>query len=188
MTEQKTTRRRPTRTAKSEPKVEVNVVEEKVEVIEKVVESKPVKQPLTDSDKVTVMNNTTGRYGYVGKSGYSFQLEEYGDTADVPFGELRAMSASKQKRHITDAFIIILDDEAVEELNYSKLYEDVLDVDGVESILSQPEKLKLTLPKMPKIMRETVITIARQKYKNGELNDLRVINAIKDSVDINIME
>jgi len=187
MTEQKTTTTTRKRTTRATKAVEP-VAEEKVETVKETVKPTPVKKALQDSDKVTVMNNTTGRYGYVGKSGYSFQLEEYGDTADIPFSELRAMSASKQKRHITDAFIIILDDEAVEELNYTKIYEDILDTEGVENVLSQPEKLKSTLPKMPKIMRETVITIARQRYRNGDLTDLRVINAIKESVDVNIME
>lgn len=158
-------------------------VEEKTENV-----AKQEKRQLKDNDKITVMNNTTGRYGYIGKSGYSFQLEEYGDTAEVPFSELRAMSASKQKRHITDALIIILDEDAVRELNYTKLYENIFDAEGIEKLLAYPDKLRNTLPKMPKIMMETLITIAKQKYKDGQLNNLSVINAIKNAVGVNIMD
>lgn len=194
MTEQKpTTRKTPTsRANKNNPKTTIEkVVEaENIEpIVDDVVEVKLVeKQPLSDTDKVTVMNNCMGRYGYRGNSGYAFQLEEYGDTANIPFGELRAMSASKHKTHITNAYIVILNEDAVEELNYTKLYENILDSNGVEKILSHPDKIKETLVKMPKNMRETVVSIAKKKLQNGELTDLRVVNAIKESVNVDIME
>ena len=158
-------------------------VEEKTENI-----VKQEKRQLKDTDKITVMNNTTGRYGYIGKSGYSFQLEEYGDIDEIPFSELRTMSASKQKRHITDALIIILDEDAVRELNYTKLYENIFDAEGIEKLLAYPDKLCNTLPKMPKFMMETLITIAKQKYKDRQLNNLKVIDAIKNTIGVNIMD
>lgn len=179
---------------KAQPKTEtvVDAVEnvDVVEVVEKVekVETKPVKRELTDSTKVSVMNNTTGRYGYIGKSGYSFELEEYGDIAEIPFSEIRSMVSSSQKRHITDAFIIILDEDVVKELNYTKLYQNILDQEGIENLLANPEKLKEALPNLPTLMRETVLTFARQKVKNNELWDNRVINAIKEIAKIDISE
>ena len=194
MTEQKTARSRNSRSkTKNEntPTEVTNVdVTEEVATETKVTPTKVevTKEELKDTDKITVMNNTTGRYGYTGRSGYSFELEEYGDTARIPFSELREMVASRQKVHITKAFIVILNDEAIEELNLNKLYQTILDDEGVESLLKDATKIKELLPVMPPIMRETAITIARNKYKNGQLTDLTIINAIKESTNINIME
>lgn len=194
MTEQKTTR---TRNTRAKTKVEQALVEQvDTQVVDQATEEKTkptkieatTKQSIKESDKIAVMNNTTGRYGYIGRSGYSFELEEYGDIAYVPFSELREMLASRQKVHVTSAFIVILDNDAIEELNLQKLYETILDDNGVEKLLAEPHKIKDILPNMPKIMRETVISIARRKLKSDQLNDLRVVKAIKDSVDIDIME
>ena len=196
MTEQKTTRTRNTRTKAKIESAPVEVVNVDVTVAEDVVtETKnpttkieTVKDELKDTDKIIVMNNTTGRYGYTGRSGYSFELEEYGDTARIPFGELREMIASRQKVHITKAFIVIMNDDAIEELNLGKLYQTILDDQGVENLLTDDNKIKELLPEMPPTMRETVVAIARKKYKNGQLTNLKVINAIKESTNINIME
>lgn len=194
MTEQKTTRARSTR---AKTKVETAPVEQvDTQVVDQTTEEKTkptkieatTKQSIKESDKIAVMNNTTGRYGYIGRSGYSFELEEYGDIAYVPFSELREMLASRQKVHVTSAFIVILDTDAIEELNLQKLYETILDDNGVENLLTQPHKVKDILPKMPKIMRETVISIARRKFKSRELTNLAIADAIKDSVKIDIME
>lgn len=186
MTEQKTT----TRGRKTAPKS----VEPKVDKLEEVVEAKVEKTPvkakaqLSKDDKIPVMNNTTGRYGYSGRSGYSFELEEYGDITDIPFGELQAMRSGSQKRHLEDAFIIILDEDAVVELNYTKLYESVLDESGVEELLTDAKKLENVITKMPLVMRETVVSIAKKKYKDGSLFNLHVIKAIEKNLNVKILD
>ncbi|WP_144509963.1 hypothetical protein [Bacillus sp. FJAT-22090] len=185
MAEQKTsTRKTPTR--KTTTKVETKTTD--VEKVENKVEKSKEKVKLSKDDKIPVMNNTTGRYGYIGRSGYSFELEEYGDVTDVPFGELQAMRSGSQKRHLEDAFIIILDEEAVEELNYTKLYENVLDSDGVEELLSDVEKLNKVADKMPLAMRETVISVGKRKYKDGTLSNLHVIRAIENNFNVKILD
>ena len=143
---------------------------------------------LSANDLVTVMNNTTGRYGYVGRSGYSFELEEYGDTAQVPFSELQSMRSSSQKRHLEDAFLVILDETAVAQLNYTKLYEHVLNEESVEELFSNPHRLEETLTKMPLVMRETVTSIAKQKFMNRTLFDIRVIETIEKCLNVKIIE
>lgn len=143
---------------------------------------KEAPKKLAKDEFIPVMNNTTGRYGYIGRSGYSFELEEYGDIADIPFGELQTMRTS-QKRHLEDAFIIIMDEQAVKELNYTKLYENILDAEGVESVLEDIEKLEKILPKMPLVMRETFVTIAKRKFKDDDIN-LKAVRAIEKHLDV----
>lgn len=146
---------------------------------------KPVKKKLHNDDEIEVMNNTTGRYGYKGKSGFAMEMTEYGDILEIPFGELKRMR-SEQKRHIEDAFIVILDEDAVRELRYEKLYENVFDKDNVEKLLKNPERLAETLPKMPPTMRETVGSIAIKRIKNKQIFDMRIKDAVEKTLGVTI--
>lgn len=171
--------------------------EEKATVDTKVVEetkpekkdTKPKVRTFDKNDDVEIMNNTTGRYGYSARSGFAVEMEEYGDILSIPFGELKTMR-STQKRHIEDAFIVILDEDAVKELKLEKLYENVLDAEGVEDVLNDKEhgheRLDKMLPKMPTGMREVVAEIATRKFRSGELYDMRIKKVLEDNLDIKI--
>lgn len=169
-------------------KVEPVEVAEEVESESKK-ETKPKQQKLNKNDDVVIMNNTTGRYGYISRSGFAVEMNEYGDTVTIPFGELETMRSS-QKRHIEDAFIVILDEDAVKQLRYEKLYESVLDEDGVEEILHDTDnghtRLEKMINKMPKTMRETVGAIATRKFKQGDLYDMRIKKVLEDNLKIKI--
>lgn len=162
-------------------------VEDTSEVEKEVVKPTPKveKKKLDNDDEVVIMNNTTGRYGYRGRSGFAMEMTEYGDTLDIPFGELKRMRA-EQKRHLEDAFIIVLDEDAVKELRYEKLYENIFDRDSVEELLRNPEQLIEVLPKMPSAMKETVGSIAIKRIKNGEIFDMRVKKAVEDTLNVKI--
>lgn len=162
-------------------------IEEVTEVVEAVkVEKKPEKRKIGSDENIEIMNNTTGRYKYVSnRSGFTVEMNDYADLESIPFGELRTMSSS-QKRHITDAFIVILDEDAVKELGYEKLYENVVNREGIEELLADHEKLDEILPKMPKTMRETIGAIAKRKFKNKELYDTRVKAVIEKNLAITI--
>ena len=184
-----TTTRKPRTATKAKVEVEqVETVQEVVEEVKKPVTRQVAKTTLDESDLVTVMNNTTGRYMYKSRDNRTtIELEEYGDTASITFGELKLMF-SGQKKHITEAFIIILDEDAVEGINYTKQYQNILDPEQVEELLTKPEVIKEVLPKMPKTMQEVVIYTAKRKFKNDELSDIRIVNAIRDASKINILE
>lgn len=179
--------------AKKAPKKAVvkKEIQEEVEVKipEKKEDTKPEKRTFDKYDDVEIMNNTTGRYGYTSRSGFSLEMEEYGDTLSVPFGELKTMR-STQKRHIEDAFIVILDEDAIKELKLEKLYESVLDNEGVEEVLHDSdrghERLGKMLPKMSKGMREVVAEIAIRKFNSGELYDMRIKKVLEDNLKIKI--
>lgn len=179
MTEQKTTTRKP-RTART--KTTPNTVVE-----ETLIKVEEVKYEIKDTDKIAVMNNTTGKYAYHGDNGYSFTLEEYGDVAHVPFEKLRHIMASK-KAHVTKGYIMILNEDAVDELNQNKLYENMYTPEEVDELLEDATLLLAKYPKMPDIMKETVIYRARQKSKLGEIESMSIVKAIRElaKVDINV--
>lgn len=192
MSEEKKTASKKAPTKKAPPKkieplnTDIEEVSESTPTPSPKVEVKPEKRAFNADDKVEIMNNTTGKYKYTSKrSGFALEMEDYGDTEDITFGELRTMS-STQKRHISDAFIVILDEEVVKELGYEKLYMNVFNYEGVEELFNDPDKLNEVLPKMPVTMRETLGTIAIRKFKNNELFDLRVKSVIEKNLKVTI--
>lgn len=163
-------------------KVETPEVESKTETK---VEPKKVEKKLTNDTEIEVMNNTTGKWGYLGRSGFAVSMTEYGDVIEIPFGELKRMKA-EQKRHLEAPFIVILDEDAVKELRYEKLYEGIVSDYGLEELLGNPDKLEKVLPKMPETMKETTLTIARRKFNSGELNDLSIKKVLESNLKIKI--
>src|SRR6185312_5291250 len=149
---------------------------------------KAEKKKISMDDRIEVMNNTTGRYKYVSRvTGYTLEMDEYGDVESIPFSELRTMS-SGQKAHIREAFIVILDEDAVNELGYSKLYENVFSVEGVNALLHgrDYDKLEKVIPKMPKYMQETLASVAKRKFKTRELSDLNVRDILEKTLNVKI--
>lgn len=189
MTETKNTARKPRNTrAKTVEKVENTV---KVEDTTVVVET-PKKRELTDATKVSIMNNTMGVYGYR-NGNVVLNLSEYGDTGKLTFEEIQRMySNSTTKRHIQEAFVIILDEDVVEELNLKNIYQNVLQPKGVDELFRNVDRLQEVLPKMPKIMQETVVIQARRRFKSEDqferLTDIRIAQVIENELGISILE
>lgn len=162
-----------------ETEVKEVIKEEKVEVTHE------KKSRLDRDDYVEIMNNTSGNYGYIGRSGFAVSMSNYGDTVEIPFGELQRMKA-EQPTHINNAYIIILNEDAVEQLYLTNLYDNIFTRDEVEYLLSNPDALVNALPKMPTSMKETVGSVAIQRLKDGQIYDMRVKKAIEDGLGVTI--
>src|SRR5690606_23959673 len=86
-----TNEKKTTTTKKSVPAKKTEV--KKVEAVEEVItpeekpktENKPTVKKFDKHDDVLIMNNTTGRYGYISRSGFAMEMSEYGDTLTIPF-------------------------------------------------------------------------------------------------------
>lgn len=178
------TKPRTARTRKTNTE-EVETTETVVEATSKVETPQPRK--LQDTDRIEIMNNTTGIYGYVSRNGYSFELEEYGDTISIPLSELRILFSS-QKKHLKKAWIIILDEDVVDEFNLTRDYEYIFTEEEVDGLLSHPDKINDVLPKMTNAMQTIVIARAKSKFKANELYDFRIVQAIQNVTGINITE
>lgn len=175
-------------TEATEAVAEKEVVEVKEPVVEKAPTRSKAKQAIAEDELILCMNGTTGRYGYTAKNGYSIDLDEYGDTVEVPFGELKRLMASQQKKHLKAGWLVVLDEEAVELLGLKKDYAFIYDQEQVENLIANPMKIEEIFPKMPEGSQAALLVTAKQMYQNGTLVDLRVVNAIRNIANVNIME
>jgi len=79
-------------------------------------------------DVVSVMNTTTGKVLYRSKkTGAEWVLTEYGDTDQIEVSELVTMK-NAHPRYLKEPWLLILDDDVVDYLGLSKLYNNVLDL------------------------------------------------------------
>lgn len=183
MTETKT-RTRATAAKKVE---ETPVVETTEEVVEAPKAPKaPEKRVILDTDKITVMNGTKGMYGYLSANNYYIDLAEYGDTVDVPMGELRKMASSTAKGHLTKPWLIILDEDAIKDLRLEQYYENIYTADQIDILLSDIEGFKVKFPKMTKTMQSVVLSRVRQRQQDGSLYDNRIFNWIKELTGVDV--
>ena len=173
------------KTMKKQELIDILDTQEEKKVDKVKPEPKKEKKKLDKDDYVEIMNNTSGKYGYIGRSGFSVSMSEYGDVVEIPFGELRRMKA-ENPTHINNAYIIILDDDAVEQLYLGNLYHNIFTRDEVEVLLQNPDKLEIALKKMPNNMRETVGSIAIQRLKDGQIYDMRIKKVVEEGLGVTI--
>lgn len=185
MSEKKTTTKKTTTTKKVVKKeTEAQATETK--------ETKPKATPkpkkLNPDDLITIMNNTTGKLVYHShRTGLLLILEEYGQEDQIPYSELIIMR-NTSPRLISEGHVLILNEDAVRELRLEKMYEHMLDYYGVQEFFTlPPDDIKEKLHKMPKAMVETIGSLAKKKYKDGTLYDARVIRAIEEALQIEIL-
>lgn len=150
-------------------------------------EKKPQKRQVSRDDYTTIMNGTSGRVKYSSdRTGQVWEFTEYGQTDEITVGELINIR-NRYGTMLRDAWIIILDEDVVEYLGLKEMYKYTMTPDQLEKFFElNPEKVEEILSKAPHGVRQLVAGIAKQKYENDELYDVRKIKAIEESLNIEL--
>lgn len=163
-------------------------VEEKAD---KKVEEQPKKRksaPKIDlSEMIPVRSIVFGKLVYVSKkTGIKFIWENKGDEEYIEFGELMTMKASSPK-FLKSPFLIVDDEDAVEKLGLTKMYEENSMVDDLDGFFALPlSEMEEKIEKFPKGFRDVITSTANQKIKSGELYDIRKIRFLEDKLKVDL--
>lgn len=171
-------------------KKQANKVEAEEAVVTQVevTETKKEKRKLQRNDLIPVMNYTSGLLVYEARDGRGWRFENYGDTDEMELGDLITMKNS-QPRLLNEPWLLILDEDAVEYLGLSKLYERVVKPDDVENLFKLPEnKLEEVLTKAPLSVKQLVADMARQMVDNQQLTNIVTIKVIERILNINLID
>ena len=166
-------------------------VEPKVEKEQKAtVETTPVRQKRKDIDAnelVSCRSTTHGNLIYISKrTGEQFFWYDFGTTLDIPYGELKALNATAPE-FIKDVLFVIDDEEAVEALGLKKMYDQLFDIEDIESLFNMKyEELEVTLDKLPKGLKDSVATKALEMVKTGEFDSRSKIKLIEEKLQIEL--
>lgn len=158
------------------------------EVKEKTKPAKPARR--VDIDKyelIPVMNITSGKLVYVSnKTGIKYIWSQYGDIEYLEYQELQTMRVA-HKSFLNEPFVIILNDDVVNNLGLTKMYENLIDLDDIESIFSLDNKKFIeVIENSPRGIVHTIVTKAKELYKKNKLESITKINYINEKFGTDI--
>lgn len=195
-----TTTKRVRKTApKTETKIETatepvaeTVVEEQAPVTTQVQEEKKqytVKKNLDPSMYVTVKNGFNGTLVYKSrKTGEQFIWQSFGDEQDMELAELKAAKNSYKSFFINNWFLFD-DPEIVEWLGMGQYYKHALNSESFDKLFSKsPEEIEATINELSDGQKKSVIYRAKQLIASGEIDSLKVINALEKSLSVELIE
>lgn len=187
-TTRKTTARKTTTKAKEVEKQEVEAVQE--EEVEKTPAKTTARKRKVEIDRNELVPVRSARYGnlvYISKrSADRFEWAEYGDVEYVSVGELITMK-STQPRFLRDAWVIIDDEEAVEFLGLSDMYEDLFEIGDLDEFLDKPyNEMEKLLDIMPKGYKDALANKARQLIEQEQLDSNRVIRLLEEKLEVDL--
>lgn len=162
------------------------VVQEEV----KTVSSQPVRKARIELDRnllIPVMNNTTGTLIYISKkTGAEWKMQGYGAVDEMELGELITMKSAHPK-FLNQPWLIILDDEVVEYLGLTKLYENVLKPEELDEFFDLPiDEMESIMKKAPMGMKQLIASKAKQMYADGILDSVKKKELIESTFGIDL--
>lgn len=138
------------------------------------------KSGLKDDDKIAVMSGLSGSVGYYSERTHKrWQFNSFGQEDLMEYSELVAMR-NKYPTYLTDGWIIVLDKEVQEEFKLTEMYKNILTPDNIEEVFNMKlEVLEKFIDALPDGMKTSFVNKAVEKYENGSLDSLQVVQYIQ---------
>ncbi len=201
MTTQKTTTRKPRTTKTVKPveevveKVEVTQVVEDVTIKEEVkVEEKPKRNTRKSiatvdlNDLVPVVALIDSVIFVADNTKAEYEWDSKGDIQYITYGELISMKG-RQKRFLEEMWLYIDDEEVVEALNLTSLYEKYDEIKSLEDYLSQfttNHELKQVLTPLPNGIKKSLGRQAAQLIQDGEFDKFKTIKTLEECLGVEL--
>lgn len=186
----KTTTRRNTKNA-SQNKQEIDVNEQVVCNAAPVEEKKSyrVKKDLDPNMYVTVKNGFNGTLVYKSKkTGERFIWSSFGDEQEIELAELKSAKNSCKMFFINNWFLFD-DPEIVEWLGMSQYYKHALNSASFDKLFTKsPDEIEATVAELSNGQRKSLAFRAKQLIADGEIDSIKVINALEKSLSVELIE
>lgn len=170
---------RPTKASTVEETVTQTTEQTEEEVVEMttVVEPKTTKKTaapkqqrvLEPTTLIMCMNNTVGGLTYRSVyGGKGFRVEGYGKQLRLQLQDLENLY-NEQPTFITEGWIYILDQDAVESMYLTDLYENLVSPKDVDRFINLPEdEIREKLENAPLSMKTTIFKVIQDRIKKGD--------------------
>lgn len=148
-----------------------------------------VKTQLDPHMLVPVKNGFAGMLFYRSKrTGEEFTWEHFGDEQDMELGELKA-ARNSARAFFERNYFLIDDPEIIEYLNAKQYYKDAFTVEDFENLFtSDPEEIMSLVNVLSVGQKNTLKYMAKQKIADGEIDSLKVIEALEKSLGVELVE
>lgn len=170
------------------PKEEKVKVEKTEEVVEKPKRKK--RQEIDRSELILCRSTTHGNLIYLSpRSGAKYVWDDYGSELDLEMGELVNMNGSQNRKFLQDGYLVIDDEEAAEYLGLTKIYEQLAHLDNLDKLFSKSvEEMFEIVPRLPKSMKITLASKAREMIEDGSLDSIGRINALEKLLGVDLKD
>lgn len=202
MTEQKTRNTRKPRTTTNkttkdvEPTIElVETTESALETVnaveEKVATKKNTRKSIATvdlNDLIPVMALVDSVIFVADNTKAEYEWDSKGDTQYITYSELVSMKG-RQKRFFDEMWIYIDDEEVVEALNLTALYQKYDEIKSMEDYLSKfnsNHELKQSLTHLPNGIKKSLGRQAAQLIQEGKLDGYNTIKALEDCLGVEL--
>lgn len=148
-----------------------------------------VKKDLSPNMVVTVKNGFNGMLVYKSKrTGEVFVWDSFGSEQEM---ELQDLTAAKNtyKSFFVNNWFLFDDPEVIEWLGLSQYYKHALNTDAFNSLFTcTPDEIKDTVSKLSDGQKKSVVFRAKQLIQEGEIDSIKVINALEESLCVDLIE
>lgn len=166
------------------------------ENVEQVATVVPTDRPIVPKDidqstLVYVRNGFQGKLIYISpRTGERFFWDEFGDEQSMELRELRNAKSSAKKFFENNWFMFDEDNEwVISYLGVENYYKNAIPLENFDDIFKlSPDKLKATIEKLSKGQKKSVAYRASQLVLNQEIDSLKTIAALEESLGIELIE
>ena len=147
-------------------------------------QKKSERKHFSDSDTVLVRNGTQGILHFRGgKTGFIYTFNKFGDELEVEFGDLKTRKSGNGIKFFSNNWLLIDDEDVLEQLNIKQFYDKSLSYDDFENIFTlSADVIQGTIDKLNESQKTIVTCLAVEKFKNREITDITVIDALEDAL------
>jgi hypothetical protein len=118
----------------------------------------------------------------------TFIFEEFGDVQDMTYGDLKAIRSS-DRAFFENNWLLFDDPEILDALDVTKYYSKALSISGFDDLFEkEPNEIKRIIAGLSKAQRRSVAYKARNMIILNELDSLKVIDVLEESLGIKLLE
>lgn len=195
-TRSKTTKTAKSTVAKTSPNKEKEAIATKVDntvetstVVSTEKKQYKIKQNLDPNTIVTVKNGFQGHLIYKSRrTNERFEWESFGDEQDMDLQELKNAKNSSKAFFVNNWFLID-DPEVLDYLGVSQYYKYALNFASFDDLFKKsPDDIKDTISYLSVGQKKSVAYRAKELIANGVIDSIKVINALENSLSIELID
>lgn len=138
-----------------------------------------------ETDEIPVMSGVSNRYEHVGRQGRRFIFSQFGQTDKMPYSEIMAINSSN-RRVLTDAWLIVLNEELIQELGLIEEYKHLLSPKQIDQLFSSSvsfEQFTNIFELVPEAIKVSILDKSKALYTNKQLGNAYIVNYLEDYFD-----
>jgi len=148
------------------------------------------KKKFTKDDLITIMNFTAGTVFYQNpRTQQEWKMVGFGETEQIAFDELITMKSSQPKL-LKEPYIIVMDDDAVEQLSLKDTYKKILRPDEIDKFYNKMSfaQMEKFIDNATESMRELLVNLTLERIRNKEFDSLAKVQLIESKLNKKLLD